>query len=55
MIASEKSHQNIPDYDQFLFKNRFEVDKKSIFSSVRMRKLGNCIDDYAYSFFGEDF
>ena len=31
MIALEKSHQNLSDYNQFLFKNRFEVNKKSIF------------------------
>ena len=27
MIASEKSHQNLSDYDQFLFKERFKVKK----------------------------
>ena len=29
MIASEKSHQNLSDYNQFLFKKRFEVDEKT--------------------------
>jgi len=28
MIASEKSHQNLSDYKPFLFKKRFEVNKK---------------------------
>ena len=55
MIASEKSHQNLSDYNQFLFKKRFEVNKKQIFSSEKMRNSGNCIYDYAHSFFGEDF
>ena len=31
MTESEKSHQNILDYNQFLFKTRFEVNKKQIF------------------------
>ena len=64
MIASEKSHQNISDYNQFLFKIRFEVEnlkkkcevnKHQIFSSEKMRNSGNCIYHYAHSFFGEDF
>ena len=28
MIASEKSHTNLTDYNQFLFKKGFEVNKK---------------------------
>ena len=28
MIVSEKSHQKLLDYIKFLFKKRFEVDKK---------------------------
>ena len=36
MIASEKAHQNLSDYNWFLFKKRFEVDKKTNFSSEKM-------------------
>ena len=39
----------------FLFKNRCGVNKEQIFSSELMRNSGNCIYDYAHSFFGEDF
>ena len=35
--------------------NIFEVDKKQIFSSEKMRKTGNCIHNYVHSFFVEDF
>ena len=45
MIASEKSH--LSDYNQFLFKNSFKVNKKCIFSSNKMRNSGNCMYDYA--------
>ena len=31
MIASEKSHQNLSDYNQFLLIKTFEVNKKQIF------------------------
>ena len=56
MITSEKSHQNLSDYNQFLFKKILKViNGKQIFSSGKMRNLGNCIHDYAHSFFGEDF
>ena len=55
MIASEKSHQNQSDYSQFLFEKRFEVNKKHIFSSEKMRNSGNFIYDYAHSFFREHF
>ena len=55
MIVSEKSHQNLSDYNQFLFEKRFGVNKKQIFSSEKMRNSGNCIYDYCPSFFGEDF
>ena len=55
MIASEKSHQNLSDYNQFLFKKRFEVIKKQIFSGEKMRNSGKCIYDYAHSFFLVDF
>ena len=40
MIASEKLHQNLTDYYQFLFKNRYEVNKKQIFSSEKMTNSG---------------
>ena len=46
MIASEKSHQNLSEYNQFLFKKRFEVNKKHYFSIEEMRNSGNCIYDY---------
>ena len=36
MIASEKSHQNLSDYNQFLFKKRIQVDKKQIFSCEKL-------------------
>ena len=55
MISSEKSHTNLSDYNQFLFKKRFEVNKKQIFSSEKMGNSGNCINAYAHSFFGGDF
>ena len=56
MIASEKSHQNLSDYNQFLFKKIFEVHKKKqIFSSEKIRNSDNCINGYAHSFFEEDF
>ena len=45
----------ISDYNQFLFKKIFEVDKKHIISSEKLRKSGNCIYDYAHSLFKEDF
>ena len=54
MIASEKSHQNLSDWNQFLFIKRFKVDEKQIFPSELMRNSGNCIYDYAHLFFGED-
>ena len=43
------------DYNWFLFKKRFEVNKKQIYSTEKMRNSGNCIYAYALSFFGEDF
>ena len=55
MISSEKSHQHLSDYNHFLFKKRFKVNKKGIISSRKMRKSGNYSYDYAHSFFGEDF
>ena len=55
MIESEISHQNQSDCNHFLFKKRFEINKKLIFPSENMRNSGNCIHDYAHSFYGEDF
>ena len=55
MITSEKSHQNLSDYIQLLFKKIFEVNKEQIFCNEKMRNSGHCIYDYAHSFFGEDF
>ena len=43
MIASEKSHQNLSDSNQFLFKKILEGNKKHIFSSKEMRNLANFI------------
>ena len=55
LIISEKTHQNLSDYNHFIFKNRFEVNNK-LFSSEKLRYSGNCMYlDYAHSFFGEDF
>ena len=54
MIASETSHQNQSDYNQFVFKSRFEVIKKDIFSCEIMRTSGSCIYDDAYSLYGEN-
>ena len=55
MITSEITHQNLSDYNQFILKKNFEVNKKLIFSSEKMRNSGDCIHDYAHSFFGEYF
>ena len=33
---------------------RFEVNKKQIFSSEKMKNSGNCIYIYSHSFFRED-
>ena len=54
MIALEKSIY-LSDYNQFLYKKRFEVDKKQIFLVKKIRNSGNCIYDYVHTFFGEDF
>ena len=40
---------------KLLLKKRFEVNKKQIVSSEKMRNSGNCIYDYAHSFYGMDF
>ena len=41
MTASEKSHQNLLDYIHFLFKNRFELNKKGIIFSEKMKNSGS--------------
>ena len=41
MIVSENSHPDLSDYIQFLFEKRFEVNKKGIISSPKMRNSGN--------------
>ena len=51
MIASEKSHQNISDYNKFLFRKKFEVNQKNCFSSEKMRISGNCIYVYSHMIF----
>ena len=55
MIASEKLHQNISDYNQFLFKKVLKSIKIRFFSTEKIRNSDNCIYDHAHSFFGEDF
>ena len=55
MIVSEKSHQNLSMYVQFLLKENLMLIKIDMFSGGKMRNSGNCIYDYAHSFFGEDF
>ena len=55
MIISEKSHQVLSHYIQFLFKIRFELNEKGIISFEKMRNSSNYIYDYAHSFFGKDF
>ena len=54
-MIEKKTHQYISDYGQLLFKKRFEVNKKHIFSSEKMRSSGNCIYDYAHSLYEVDF
>ena len=39
MITSEKSHQNLSDYNQFLLKKRFEVDTKTNFLYWKNREI----------------
>ena len=54
MIASEKSHQNLSEYNHSQEK-WFQVNKKQILSSEIMINSGNCIYDYAHSFLGKVF
>ena len=55
MTVSEKSHKNLFDLFQLLFKKRFEVNNEGIISGDKMRNYGNYIYDYAHSFFGDHF
>ena len=56
MIASEKSHQNLSDYIQFLLKIKdLNLIKEGIISTEKMRNSGNYVYDYAHSLFGKDF
>ena len=42
MIASEKSHQNLSEDIKFIFKKRFELNKKKrLFLVKKMRNPGN--------------
>ena len=54
-IASIKLYQTILEYIQFLFKKRFHVNEKYIFSIKKIINVGNYIYDYAQSFFDDDF
>ena len=55
MVASEKSHRNLSEDNQSLFKKRFEVNEKQILPTEKMKNSGNCVYDYTHSFFEEDF
>ena len=55
MFVSEKWHQDLSDYMQFLFNKRFYSIKQGIICSEKLRNSGNYIYDYAHSFFGKDF
>ena len=55
MILSDITHRNLSDYIQYLFKKRFEVDKKLFIAIAKMRNSGNYIYDFAHPFFGKDF
>ena len=55
MLASKISQENLSDYNQLTVKTIFEVNKKQIFSSEKIRNSGSFIYDYDHSFFGEDF
>ena len=47
MIVLEKPHQNLSEYNQYLFKKDLNLVKKWIISSEKMRNLGN----YIYFFY----
>ena len=43
------------EYIQFLFKKRFEFNKKGIISCEKIRNSGDYVYDYAHSLIGKDF
>ena len=49
MTASKITYQNLSDYNQFLFKKEFKVNKIIYFASEKMRNSGNYIYDYTQS------
>ena len=54
--SAEKSHQTLSDYNQFLYKKKdLKLIKNRVLFNEKMRNSGNCIYDYAYPFFGENF
>ena len=55
MIVSEKSHQNLSEYIQFLINKHLYSIKKRTISSEKMRNLCIYMYDYAHSFFRKDF
>ena len=55
MIVSEKSHQNLLDYIEFLLKKKINSIKKGIISSEKIINSGNYNYDYVHSFSGKDF
>ena len=51
MIVLKKSHKNLSYYNQFLFKKKFEFNKKKeIIFSKKLRNSGNYIHYYYSSF-----
>ena len=55
MIGLVKSHLNLSDYSQFIFKKGCEVNKKKQIYYSEKKNAGNYIYDYCHSFFGKDF
>ena len=53
MIASEKSHQNLSDYNQV--KNYFKLTKNRYLIVKKIRNSGNYLYAYAHSFYGKNF
>ena len=55
VCIEKKKHQNLSDETNFYLKIVLKLLKTQIFSREKIRNSGNCIYDYAHSFFGEDF
>ena len=55
MIVSKKSHQNLSDYIQILFKKYFNLIKDGIISSEKVKNPASYNYDYAHLVFGKDF